>query len=143
MWSSRFGLRWLAPAAVTALLAAGRTAGAFEPRINYQLQCMGCHHGDGKGEPGRVPSVRETLVPFSSMSDGRDFVMRVPGVAQSPLGDAELAALLNWMVHNLSDVPVPEAFVEYSAAEVGRVRHQPLVGVAAARARLLQQIGRP
>ena len=120
---------------------AAPTASAYAPRVNFQLQCMGCHHPDGNGEPGRVPSVRGTLVPFSLLPDGRDFVMRVPGVSQSPLSDAELAALLNWMVHNLSDIAVPEAFVDYTAAEVGRVRHQPLVGVAAARAKLLEQVG--
>ena len=115
-------------------------AGAYEPRVNFQLQCMGCHHPDGNGETGRVPSVRGTLVPFSMTPEGRDFVMRVPGVSQSPLSDAEVAALLNWMARNLSDVPPSDTFVDYTAAEVGRVRHQPLIGVAAARARLLEQI---
>ena len=116
------------------------TAFAYEARVNFQLQCMGCHHPDGNGEPGRVPSVRATLVPFSMLPEGRDFIMRVPGISQSPLGDAELAALLNWMVRNLSDVAVPGDFADYTADEVGRVRHEPLVGVAAARAKLLERV---
>jgi hypothetical protein len=110
---------------------------AYGPRANYQLQCMGCHHADGGGEEGRVPSVRQTLVPFSRSADGRDFVMRVPGVAQSPLSDADVAALLNWMARNLSDIAVPADFVDYTAAEVGRARHRPLVGVREARELLL------
>jgi len=138
MWPSRSAR--LRCALLTALLLPVTGVRAYEPRINFQLQCMGCHHRDGNGEPGRVPSVRATLVPFSLSADGRDFVMRVPGVSQSPLDDAQIAALLNWMVRNLSDVPVPDAFVDYTAEEVGRVRHQPLVGVAAARTRLLEQV---
>ena len=131
----------LAPWVVAALLASGGApALAYGPRVNFQLQCMGCHHADGGGEPGRVPSVRRTLVPFSGTPEGRDFVMRVPGVAQAPLSDAEIAQLLNWMVRNLSDVPMPAEFVDYTAEEVGRARHRPLVGVRAARDRLLRDI---
>ena len=113
-------------------------ARAYGPLVNYQLQCMGCHHADGSGEPGRVPSVRHTLVPFAMRADGRDFLVRVPGVAQSPLSDEETAALLNWMARNLSDVPLPADYVDFTAAEVGRWRHQPLATVAATRARLLK-----
>ena len=113
---------------------------AYEPRVNFQLQCMGCHHADGAGEEGRVPSVRRTLVPFSATAEGRDFVMRVPGVAQAQLSDAEIAALLNWMARNLSDLPVPADFVDYTAAEVGVARHRPLAAVREIRSRLLRGI---
>jgi len=130
------------PAATAVVLAIGLApaAGAYQPRVNYQLQCMGCHHADGAGEEGRVPSVRRTLVPFSALAEGRDFVLRVPGVAQAPLADAEIAALLNWMARNLSDVPVPPDFVDYTADEVGRARHRPLASVREARGLLLGRI---
>jgi mono/diheme cytochrome c family protein len=129
----------LAPwvAAVVLALGAPSPARAYQPQVNFQLQCMGCHHADGAGEEGRVPSVRRTLVPFSGTPEGRDFVMRVPGVAQAPLSDAEIAALLNWMARNLSDVPLPAGFVDYTAAEVGLARHRPLAAVREARNRLL------
>ena len=119
---------------------AAPAAWAYQPRVNFQLQCMGCHHADGGGEAGRVPSLRRTLVPFSAFAAGRDFVMRVPGVAQAPLSDAEIAALLNWMARNLSDVPLPVDFADYTAAEVGQARHRPLVGVGDVRRRLLARI---
>ncbi len=128
----------MAAAAVAFGLAS--PAQAYEPRVNFQLQCMGCHHADGAGEEGRVPSVRRTLVPFSATAEGRDFVMRVPGVAQAPLSDAEVAALLNWMARNLSDLPVPADFVDYTAAEVGLARHRPLAAVREIRSRLLRGI---
>ena len=118
-------------------LAPATPALGYEPRVNFQLQCMGCHHADGAGEEGRVPSLRRTLVPFSATAEGRDFVMRVPGVAQAPLGDAEIAALLNWMARNLSDVPLPAGFIDYTAAEVGLARHRPLPAVREVRNRLL------
>jgi hypothetical protein len=116
-------------------------ARAYEPRINFQLQCMGCHRADGSGEEGRVPSMRRTLVKFSMMSEGREYILRVPGVAQSPLSDLETAALLNWMARNLSDVALPVDFIDFTADEVGRLRHQPLPAVKATRAGLLQSTG--
>jgi cytochrome c553 len=134
----------LAAWVATGILTVGPAtlARGYEPRVNFQLQCMGCHHADGAGEEGRVPSIRQTLVPFSGFAEGRDFVMRVPGVAQAPLSDAEIAALLNWMARNLSDVPVLTSFVDYTAAEVGFVRHRPLVAVRESRSRLLSRIAK-
>lgn len=116
-------------------------AGAYAPQTNWRLQCMGCHHGDGSGEEGRVPSVRQTVVPFSRLPDGRAYMLRVPGVAQSPLSDADTAALLNWMARSLSDVPLPADFVDYTAEEVARWRHEPLAAVKSERERLLHAAG--
>ena len=129
-------------AAAALAIASPGVGSAYQPAVNYQLQCMGCHHEDGAGDEGRVPSVRRTLVPLSAFAEGRDFVMRVPGVAQAPLSDAEVAALLNWMARNLSDVPVPADFVDYTAEEVAMVRHRPLAAVREVRARLLTRIAR-
>jgi hypothetical protein len=116
-------------------------AWAYEPRVNFQLQCMGCHRTDGSGEDGRVPSMRRTLVPFSMVPEGREYILRIPGVAQSPLSDQDTATLLNWLARNLSDVPPPADFVEFTAAEVARFRHQPLAATRSTRARLLEMVG--
>lgn len=110
----------------------------YQPVVNYQLRCMGCHLADGSGQLGRVPSVRRSLLPLSASPEGRDYVIRVPGVAQSPLSDEDTAALLNWMAKNLSDLKVPHDFVDYSAAEIHGLRNRPLVQVRAVRARLLK-----
>ena len=88
-------MRRLAAAGILVSIALPTVGYSYEPRVNYELQCMGCHLADGSGESGRVPSVRGTLVPFSMAAAGREFVLRVPGVAQSPLTDAEVAAVLN------------------------------------------------
>ncbi len=123
-------------AAVALSWAGANAAWSYQPAVNYQLRCMGCHLSDGSGQPGRVPSIRRSLVLFSASHEGREYVMRVPGVAQSPLSDEETAALLNWMARNLSDVSVPPGFADYSEAEVHRVRDRPLAQVSALRARL-------
>ncbi len=122
-----------------ALCACWQGAGAYEPRINYMLQCMGCHTPDGSGEPGRVPSIKETLVPFAGSPDGRRFLVQVPGAAQSTLSDAELAELLNWMIGNLSRAPAA-GVAPYTAKEVASYRATPLVAVQATRATLIRQL---
>ena len=126
-----------------AALALGVFAGiwtdseAFEPSVNYMLQCMGCHTPDGRGEPGHVPSIRDTLVPFANTAEGRKFLVQVPGSAQSKLSDAELADVLNWMIDNLSATPRPAQLTRFTAVEVAAYRRTPLVSVAAVRAQLV------
>jgi hypothetical protein len=130
-------MRFLSRVAAVALSWAGANAAwSYQPVVNYQLRCMGCHLPDGSGQAGRVPSIRRSLVLFSASAEGREYVVRVPGVAQSPLSDEETAALLNWMARNLSDVRVPPGFADYSGAEIHRLRGHPLAQVSALRARL-------
>ena len=107
-------------------------------RANYMLNCMGCHLPDGSGAPGKVPSVRDSLVVLSGSSAGRRYLVQVPGASQSPLSDLELAQVLNWMVRNLSAATVPPDFKDFTAAEVAAYRGAPLVNVRETRARLLQ-----
>jgi hypothetical protein len=113
-------------------------AWGYQPIVNFQLHCMGCHLADGSGLSGRVPSIRRSLVFFSKSLEGREYVIRVPGVAQSPLSNEDTAALLNWMARNLSDLKVPADFTDYSTAEVERSRYRPFVKVKAIRARLMK-----
>ncbi|HZT03969.1 MAG TPA: hypothetical protein VFA39_17080 [Steroidobacteraceae bacterium] len=134
-WRSR-----LAFMSLTVLM--GAPALAYEPRINYMLQCQGCHGPDGRGEPGHVPSIRATLAPLSRFAAGRRYLLQVPGVALSALSDEDLAALLNWMIPAFGGVG-PQRFRAYTAAEVGRYRREPLVEISATRARLMHQLQLP
>src|SRR5258708_37040754 len=77
-------------------------AAAFEPSVNYMLQCMGCHTPDGSGAAGRVPSIRATLLSFSGVVAGRQVLVQDPGAAQSTCSRDPLAALLTWMVESLA-----------------------------------------
>jgi hypothetical protein len=133
---------WRRAAVAACAMLCAPVSQALEPRTHWQLQCMGCHHPDGAGEPGRVPSLRDTLVPFAGIEEGRAFMIQVPGVAQSQLSDEEVAALLNWMVHNLSAQPLPESYRRFSAAEVTAARREPLAAVKARRAKMLTNLAR-
>jgi hypothetical protein len=125
-------------AGIALLGTAANAAWGYQPVVNFQVNCMGCHLADGSGQAGRVPSIRRSLVLFSSTREGRDYIVRVPGVAQSPLSDADTAALLNWMARNLSDLKLPPDFADYSEAEVQGLRHRPLVKVSDVRAHLMK-----
>lgn len=131
--------RLLQAIGLAACAACCQAAAAYEPQINYMLQCMGCHTPDGSGEPGRVPSLKATLAPFAASAAGRRFIVQVPGASQSTLSDAELAQLLNWMIQNLSSAK-PASFARFTAAEVSRYRRTPLVGVQAAREKLMNSL---
>src|SRR5262249_59764793 len=65
----------------------------------------------------------------------------VPGVAQAPRDDAGLAAVLTGLLEPFDHAHVPADFTPYDAAEVARLRKQPLVDVEGTRARLLGEGG--
>lgn len=112
-------------------------AAAHEPRVNYMLTCMGCHLADGSGATGKVPSMRDTLVAFAQLGEGRRYLIQVPGTAQSSLSNAEVAALLNWMMRNLSASPRPPGVADFTAAEVASYRSKRLTDAPGMRARVL------
>ena len=128
--------------ALAAALAGGPSAAASaeSARILYMLHCQGCHLPDGSGKPGEVPSLAGALGRFLSVPGGRAYLVQVPGSAHSPLSDAELASVLNWMVATFGPAEEALALVPYDAPEVARHRATPLVDVAATRAELLRRI---
>jgi mono/diheme cytochrome c family protein len=136
--------RWLLPLAL--LLAAGAFAAAPEAgraRVDYMLNCQGCHLPDGSGYPGKVPDLRHSMGRFLVAEGGREFLVRVPGAATSALADAQLAEVLNWMLAEFCGGDVPGGFVAYEAAEVGRLRSRPLIDVQTVRSALAARTGVP
>lgn len=128
-----------AAAALAVLLAAGAAAGETpQARLLYLLHCQGCHLADGSGRAGEVPSLAGSLARFAAVPGGRAYLVQVPGSAFAPIGDAELAAVLNWMLAVFA--PAGASVAPYDAAEVARYRATPLVDVAGARAELLRRI---
>jgi hypothetical protein len=105
--------------------------------LDYTLNCQGCHLADGAGTPGSVPPLADSVARFLAVPGGRDYLARVPGVAQAPLDDAATAAVLNWMVERFDHAHVPADFAPYSAEEVGRLRQSPLTDVEKVRQALL------
>ena len=106
-------------------------------QASYMLNCMGCHLPDGAGAADKVPSVRESLPVLAATRAGRRYLVQVPGAAQSPLSDRELAQVLSWMVRNLGARPAPPGFTDFTAAEVAGYRGTPLDDVRGTRRRLL------
>jgi len=104
------------------------------------LQCQGCHLADGSGKPGAVPALAGSVGRFLTVAGGREYLVRVPGSSQSPLSDAELAELLNWMVRRFGPPEVAADFKPYSAGEVARVRRPPLTDVESVRRELVRRM---
>ncbi len=128
---------------VALALAAGPAAAVGGPELEYTLECAGCHRADGSGTPGSVPALRESVARFLAVPGGREYLARVPGVAQAPLDDAALAAVLNWMLDHFDRAHVPAGFAPYTADEIGGLRKRPLLDVQAERTRLLAAMGDP
>jgi mono/diheme cytochrome c family protein len=129
-----------AAALAAAALFAAAGARAADPRVDYMLQCQGCHLADGSGAPGAVPDLRGSLALFSTLPGGREYLVRVPGAAQSPLSDARLAALLDWMLREFGPAEVAAGLAPYRVEEVARWRAQPYAEVQSVRRELVSQI---
>jgi hypothetical protein len=93
---------------------------------NWTLGCQGCHRLDGTGSEGTAPSLAGTVAKFLWTPGGREYLIRVPGVATSPLPSEELAEVVNWMLWRFDKEHVPRGFQPFTAAEVARWRTQPL-----------------
>ena len=132
--------RRLLPLLVVVFAVAAR---AETPQVDYMLQCQGCHRADGSGTPDAIPEFADFVGRFLEVPGGRAYLVQVPGSAQSPLNDAELAALLNWIVTRFGPTDPDHDFARFTAAEVARVRGTPLTDVARVRRELLAQMDPP
>jgi|GEM_PF-662866 len=108
---------------------------------DYMLQCAGCHRFDGTGASQRgVPSFRNSIGFLAGLPAGRDYMIRVPGAAQSQLSNAELADVLNWAVITFSAEQASADFKPFTANEVGAARPYRFDDVAAVRKRLASRL---
>ncbi len=123
--------------AVTALAAT--EVDAKRARVNYMLNCQGCHLADGRGI-GDIPEMKNFVGNFLRVPGGREYLVRVPGSANAPLNDALLAELLNWMLMEMSANELPTDWQPYTAAEVASYRATTLTDVDKIRAVLIKRI---
>ena len=93
---------------------------------NWTLNCQGCHRLDGSGSDGTAPSLAGTVAKFLWVPGGREYLIRVPGVATSPLSDADLAEVMNWMLWRYDREHLPSNFRPFTAAEMSSLRSRPL-----------------
>jgi len=132
-------VRLLALLAALGLLG-GAAAASADPHVDYMLECQGCHLPDGSGKPGAVPSLRDSIGRFLEVPGGRAFLVQVPGSATSPLSDARLATLLNWMIREFGPADVARRMRPYEVKEIAVWRARPLVDVETTRAALVARM---
>ena len=110
-------------------------------RVAWMLNCQGCHRADGGAIGEEVPALSGAVAKFLSVPGGREYLIRVPGVAMAPLDDESIAALTNWMLREFDKDNIPADFENYSASEVGALRKTPYNSEASTvRAGLIEKI---
>lgn len=119
---------------------ANATAAEQSPVANYMLHCMGCHLADGSGSPPDVPDLRGEMGRMLTVDGGRQYLVQVPGAAQAPISDGELAAVVNYMLETFNAETLPDAWRPLSADEVARWRKHWMTDVVRVRQALLDAI---
>jgi len=110
------------------------------PRVAqlYATNCQGCH-----GELGRsaaeIPTLAGRVGYFTRIPQGRRYLVQVPNVALNANSDADIAAVLNWLLATYSRAQLPPDFQPYTASEVGELR-QARIDVAATRRRVIDAL---
>jgi len=124
------------------LIAAVATAHADDSRarFNYMLHCQGCHLPNAEGYPGKVPRMNNFVGYFLHSQEGREFLLRVPGVSTSALPNDQLTELMNWLVRTYSTEQVPAEFSPFTVVEVATLRQDPEADPEATRKRILATI---
>lgn len=109
-------------------------------KADFAFRCKGCHGLAGEGTPGHVPRLDGFVGLFTHLPEGRDYLMRVPGVARARLDNERLAGVLNWMLATYGAGRVAPGFAPFTAAEVAEARRRPLRDLERTRARLVAKL---
>ena len=126
---------------LAAMALSGVPGGAWASAAqDYMLYCMGCHGAGAQGVPGKVPPLAVALARYMRTDAGRNYVLRVPGAANSVLTDPQLAAVLNWVAASYPDA-ADSPIAPFTGAEVTRTRHVPLESVQATRREVIRALG--
>lgn len=107
---------------VLLIASSGSLADDERAHVNYMLHCQGCHLPQTEGFAGKVPVMKNFVGYFTHSQVGREFLIRVPGVAHAALADDEIAELMNWLLNTYSSAQLPAAFEPYTEAEVAALR---------------------
>lgn len=118
----RRSVRCVGASCLLHLVGCVASASADDAHGNYLLHCAGCHGLDGRGVPPVVPTLREEPGRIASVPGGRDYLVRVPGVAQAPLSDADLAGVVNYVLTAFSAATLGKDVAPFTAEEVAQYR---------------------
>lgn len=113
-----------------------------DPKANYLLHCRGCHLADGRGVPPEVPTLVNVIGRLVALEGGREYLVRVPGVAQTSLSDQDLAAVLNYVLYELNAATLPPKFQPFTTEEIARYRSRVLADPGRERRRLISMANR-
>jgi len=125
---------------MTTLLFICTAVQAKDPKFIFMMECQGCHLTDGRSGVNSVPAMKEEVAKFLTVPGGREFLAQVPGVSRAPLSDAEITAVLNWLLNEFGPRDIASQYPAYTVEEVKRLRQTPLTEVKQHRAALIQQI---
>lgn len=98
---------------------------------NYIINCQGCHLSGGEGSDGGAPSMVGVVANFLNAPGGREFLLRVPGVATTALKSDAVAEMMNWLIYEFDAEHVPADFKPFTTQEVQMRRKKPYVQEAA------------
>ncbi|GBQ82592.1 c-type cytochrome [Asaia krungthepensis] len=94
---------------------------------NYLTHCGGCHGIEGISGKTFVPTLRDQVGWFACSPEGRDYLVRVPGISMSLIrDDQELADVLNFVLFRLGGISTPQGTKPFTAQEVHVLRAKPL-----------------
>jgi cytochrome c553 len=128
---------------VALLLLALSQAHAAErsPSVNYVLRCSGCHGTDGSGhESVGVPDFRDAVGAFAMDEEGRTYLLHVPGIVNSSLSDAEVAAVLNYVMDQWAGKSLGAGFVRFTPQESAERRTRPVIDVVLFRRQVVARL---
>jgi len=114
--------------------SAGETSGVVNEqraKMNWMLNCQGCHQADASGSANGAPRMAGEVARFLSVEGGREYLTRVPGVANAGMSNDQLAELLNWTLATFDKGNMPADFAPFTTEEVAAGRAHPLVSEAA------------
>jgi len=129
---------WAGGAAVRRPIRPDSEAPVFSRVVeDYTRTCEGCHQPDGYGMTGIVPRLKDFAGYFTHVPEGRDFLIRVPGVSMALLDDERITEVMNWVLYALSPGQLPADFQPYTVDEVRRLRANPLAEIRKVRAGII------
>ena len=121
MWTR---LLKIAAFAAVSLGATTLSAQTDPAAFRYLQHCAGCHLVDGSGVPPEVPNLRSDLGYLLNSPEGRDYMLRVPGVIGVPIPAEEVVDLMNWII--TAFYPERTNFEPFTLEEIEAARTRPL-----------------
>lgn len=124
------------PAAAAAIALPAIAEDAASARVNYILHCSGCHGMQGLGTlEGGIPPFPDSIGHIVGSEIGRTYIMHVPGVITTDMSDAEIAAVMNYIIDEWSD-----GGEHFTAEEVTRRRAEPVGDVVEFRREVVAEL---